>query len=277
VLFAQLEDRETQALMHVRLATIHERLGDFGQAGTAWQGARALCRRVGDLRGEARALEGMARAARHQSTPGAATPLYEEALRHAIRIGDRELELSVRNSLGIIHWERGAYADALAHYEVALQLCRDLEDRVHEGLVLNSLGATLLRLNRLEEARTALEDGVRTNGTTGQRKLEAQSLATLADVCLAIGRTAEARRHVEASLAARREIGDRRGEGWMLAQLARVLDAAGARDEAAAARASARRIAEETTDAALSDTLMRAVHAGVAQLPLKESHAPLHH
>ena len=277
VLFAQLEDRETQALMHVRLATIHERLGDFAEAATAWQSARTLCRKVGDLRGEARALEGIARAARQRSTPAAAIALYEEALRYTIRIGDRERELSVRNSLGIIHWESGAPADALRHYEVALQLCRDLEDRVHEGLVLNSLGATLLRLDRLEEARTALEDAARTNAITGQRRLEAHSLATLGDVCLAIGRTAEARGHVEASLAARRELGDRRGEGWMLAQLARVLDTAGSRDEATAARASAMRIAEETTDTALSDTLLRAVHAGVAQLPLKESHAPLHH
>ena len=63
----------------------------------------------------------------------------------------------------------------------------------------------------------------------------------------------------------------------MLAQLARVLDAAGPREEAAGARASAMRIAEETKDTALSDTLLRAVHAGIAQLPLKESHAPLHH
>lgn len=277
VLFAQLEDRETQALMHVRLATIHEQLGDFSEAGTAWQAARTLSRKVGDLRAEARALEGIARAARQGSTPAATIALYEEALRYTVRIGDRERELSVRNSLGIIHWEEGAYADALRHYEIALQLCRDLEDRVHEGLVLNSLGATLLRLNRLEEARTALEDAARTNSASGQRRLEAHSLATLGDVCLAIGRTADARRHVEGSLAIRRELGDRRGEGWMLAQLARVLDAAGTREEAAGARASAMRIAEETKDTALSDTLLRAVHAGIAQLPLKESHAPLHH
>ena len=277
VLFAQLEDRETQALMHVRVATIHERLGRADDAGAAWHTVRNLCRRIGDLRGEARALEGMARAARQQQTPDSAIAFYEDALRHALRIDDRERQLAVRNSLGIMHWERGRYADALRHYEAALQLCRDLEDRVHEGLVLNCLGATFLRMNRLEEARSTLEEAARTNRSTKEPQLEAHSLGMLGEVCLALGKTADARRCLEQSLAGRREIGDRRGEGWMLAQLALVHDADGDAAAATAARADAARIAAEIGDSALSNALTGTVHAGVAQLPLKETHAPIHH
>src|SRR5699024_4090301 len=102
-------------------------------------------------------------------------------------------------------------------------------------------------------------------------------LATLGEVCLTLGRTADARRHLEASLALRRELGDRHGEGWMLAQLARVHDAAGEKGAAAAARAEGARIAEETGDSALANTLSPTLHPGVAQLPHKEAHAPIHH
>jgi predicted ATPase/class 3 adenylate cyclase len=276
-LFAQLEDREAEALMWSRIATSHERCGCPADARAAWEAAGDLCRTLGDARGEVSALEGIARTTRDQPSGGEAVQRYEEALRRAVQIGDGERELSLRNSLGIIHWERGSYSDALSQYEAALRVCRELGDRMHEGLVLNSLGATLLRLRRLEEARTALDEGVRVNRATGQRQLEAHSIATLGDVCLAIGRLDDARHHVEASLAIRRELGDRRGEGWMLERLARVLDALGLAEAAITARTESRQIAHELRDTALSTALAGPSASHQENLHPKVGHATLHH
>jgi tetratricopeptide (TPR) repeat protein len=254
VLFEQLEDREAEALVWARVATAHERCENRLEARDAWEKVRDLSRQLADLSGEGRALEGIARVER-QLSGVAAIPRYEEVLLRALSVGDREQQLSVYNSLGILYWESGAFADALVQYEAALHLCRTLGDRVHEGLVLNSLGLTLFRLQRFEEARTSLEQAAHVNAATGQRQLEAHSLATLGDVCLAIARTDDAKQHIEASLALRRELGDRRGEGWMLERLARVLDRTGAVEEAAAARTTSRRIAAELGDTALMAAL----------------------
>jgi tetratricopeptide (TPR) repeat protein len=265
-LFAQLEDREAEALMWRRIATARERCGDPTDARAAWESACELCRARGDVRGEVHALEGVARTTRAATGPEASVPHYEEVLRRAVQIGDRERELSLRNSLGILRWEMGAYAAALAQYEEALRVCRNLGDEAHEGLVLNSIGATLLRLQRLEEARTALEQAARVNAATGHRQLEAHSLAALGEACLAIGHADEARTHVEESLTLRRQLGDRRGEGWMHERLARVLEAQGLEGDADAARAAAARIAREVGDDALGAALETPV-ANAARQP----------
>jgi tetratricopeptide (TPR) repeat protein len=256
-LFAQLEDQANEALMWQRLATIHERRRQFSDARTAWSRVRELQRFLGNLAAEAEAAEGLART---QKLIGAAPEqliaLYTEALELAVRAADRKRELGVRNGLGIIHWQRGAYADALREYEAALRLCHACGDRVHEGLILNSLGATLHRLRRWDEARTALTDAVRVAEAAAEHQLRAYALATLAEVCLASGRVDEARANAEASLALRRELEDRRGEAWMLEHLARIhlerRDPAAAQGAAAAAATAARTVDDPALHAAIA-------------------------
>jgi tetratricopeptide (TPR) repeat protein len=257
-LFAQLEDRPNEALMWRRRAGVHERLGEPAEARAAWETVRSMRASMNDVAGEAEALEGIARVDRQL---GVALDLvvdrYEEALALAVRLRDRTRELAVRNALGIVHWQRGAYAEAVQQYEAALRLCRTLGDRVHEGLMLNSLGATLHRLRRWDEARTALTEGARVSAACGERQLQAHALATLGDVCLASGRLDEAQASVEASLALRRELSDRRGEGWMIERLARTFVARDLRDAAARAAEESAAIAGELDDEALQAALAR--------------------
>jgi tetratricopeptide (TPR) repeat protein len=126
--------------------------------------------------------------------------------------------------MGIVEWERGAYADALRQYETALQLFRGLDgaDRRGEGIILNSLGVTLQRLRRYDEARTALEEGIALHRETGDRLLEAQALTALGDVCRELTRVDAARELYEQSLAVRSEIGDHQGAAAVLERLMRL-------------------------------------------------------
>jgi serine/threonine protein kinase/tetratricopeptide (TPR) repeat protein len=250
-LFAQIEDRDAEAVVRHHAAVVLERLA-HPDALSAWERVRELAQGAGDARAELIAMEGIARTTRRSTaTPDAAIGCFERALALAAQLGERQREAALHNTLGVMNWERGAYAVALAHYEAALGLMREQHDRVHEGLTLNSIGVTLARLRRYEEGRTALEEALAVNRVTGERLLEAHTLAALGDVAQALGRLEAAATSFEASLALRRELGDRRGEGWMLHHLARTRglmgDAAGAESMAA----TAARIAVECDDAAL--------------------------
>jgi tetratricopeptide (TPR) repeat protein len=184
-LFAQIEDREAEASLRRQVALILERRA-HPDAVAAWQRVRALAVDAGDTDGELAALEGIARATRTQAGGAeAAIGRFEEALTLAARLGEHRREASLRNTLGILEWERGAYAAALAHYEAALGLLRALGERAHEGLILNSIGVTLQRMHRYDEARTVLEDALAVNRETGQRLLEGHSLKALANVARA--------------------------------------------------------------------------------------------
>lgn len=249
-LFAQLEDHRSEAEMWSRVAAIHEREGAFEEAGTAWSTARSLHRRIEDAPAELEALEGVARCARRRDA-AAAIPLYEEAIALAAASGDPYREGSLHNQLGIVHWERGSYTEALRQYEMALRIFRELGDCVHEGLILNSLGATLSRLLRYEEARTVLEQGLSLNRETGERLLEAHSLAALGDVYRGIGRLDAASEQYTSALELRRAMADASGEGWMLHKLASVCHARGAHDDAERYATLARERAESSGNAKL--------------------------
>ena len=225
-LFAQLEDRENESLMWRRVAIIHEHASRSVEMLDAWTRVRALTRQTGNLAGEAVAVEGMARAEqRLDGRSEAVIGRYEEVLALATRAGDRKRELAARNSLGIAHWRRGGYVEALRQYELALRLCRSTNDRVHEGLILNSLGATLHKLRRWNEARTTLSEAVRVSEAAGERSLVGHALAALGDVCMASGRLDDALQHFESSLAIRRELGDEPGQERLQERIARVHDA----------------------------------------------------
>ncbi|GAC1476859.1 MAG: hypothetical protein NVS1B4_18510 [Gemmatimonadaceae bacterium] len=239
-LFAMLEDGETEMLLQARIAKASEGTGHPDDAIAAWHAARSHARRLSDPSTELDAVEGLARVTRHQiGDAGLALPYYEEALALALATDDRNRAAALRNSLGIIHWERGAYTAALDHYKQALGLFRQLKDPVNEGLVLNSLGVTLERLGRYGEARATLDQGAACNRASGAHHLEAHSLAALGDIYVQLDEMEKAEEHFDRSLAIRRNSGDRAAEVALLRHVAGVYRARGNTSAAAEADAAA--------------------------------------
>ena len=222
-LFAQLEDRDTEALMWSRMASAHEEAENYSEALAAWGRARTLHQQTGKDAGELEALEGIARVTRrHVAEPSLALGYYREALDLAQALENRTAEGRLRNTMGILQWHRNEYEKALAHYERALALFQDLGDRIHEGLMLNSLGVTLKKLGRQGEAAARLEAAIALNRQTEQPLLEGHGLAALAEIRSERGEAEQALHLYERSLDLRRAVGDQKGEGWMLYHLARV-------------------------------------------------------
>ena len=240
--------------------------GSPDQAAETWRVVGGLRRQLADPHGELEALEGIARATRQAApSPQDSIPSFEAALRLAATLGETQRELSLRNTLGILEWERGGYVEALQHYEAALLLARGLRDRVHEGLILNGLGVTLNRLDRPEEARAALEESVAVNRETNQRLLEAHALAALGQVCLSVRRPDQATRWLEQSLELRRELHDRAGEGWMRLRLAEARTAMGDTTAARQSAAAAAMVASELGDTKLAHECARYIPMRVGE------------
>lgn len=247
-LFAQIEDYRNEALMWRRLAVVHEHLGEPEQARATWMKLRELHHRQVGFSCEAEAVEGIARVERQLSVrPEDIVQRYEEARVLAVRQGDRARELAIGNALGIVHWQRGAYAEAVREYEAALRICRETSDTVHEGLILNSLGASLNKLRRWDEARTALTEAVRVTTATGEQQLLGHALSALADVCIGRGQYLDAFEYLHQAMHIRRALGDRRGEGWLLEKMARAHSALGNSAEAAEAACAAEAIAQDVS------------------------------
>jgi tetratricopeptide (TPR) repeat protein/class 3 adenylate cyclase/tRNA A-37 threonylcarbamoyl transferase component Bud32 len=247
-LFAQLEDPSAEAEMWSRSAIIFARDRRPAESRAAWERVLALRQRLGDVRGQLDALDGIAEAIRKIEGSPAAIPAFEAALHLSSTLGEECRALSLRNTLGILEWTRGRFDAALAHYEAALVLVRAQGDRAQEGLILNSLGVTLTRLHRPEEARTALEESVCVTRETGQPLLEAHAFAALGQVSRITGQLDQAAHYFEQSCEIRRTLGDRLGEAWMLHRVAECRTAMGEPDAGRAAAAAAARIAAALRD-----------------------------
>ena len=260
-LFAQLEDHVSEAEMRSGVARILERTSPQDATRT-WSLVLTLQRTWGDSRGELDAREGLARAMR-SSGPDRAIPAFESALGLATTIGETERELAIRNTLGILEWERGGYDAALRHYDSALALVRSHGNRAHEAVILNSLGASLTKLGRPEEARTVLEESLALSREIGEGQLEAHALAALGHIALNAQDLHAAAEWFEQSRITRHAIGDRAGEGWMHLRLAeirnRIGDSAGALESARAAAAAAADTGDELLANSVRDSCAQVI------------------
>jgi tetratricopeptide (TPR) repeat protein len=245
-LYAQLEDHENEAQMWTEVAAARQKREDHAGAMAAWSRTRALRRQLGHDAGELEALEGLGAAARrHAADPSVSLAYYHEAVQLAQALEDHAAEGRLRNTVGILEWGRGEYAQALQHYERAFTIFEELGYTADAGLMLNSICITLKSLGRVADATGRLEGAVALHREMGQRQLEAHGLAALGDISSELGQTAAAVEYYQRSLEIRREIADVRGEGWMLYNLVRC-DAAAEQARDLIVRAS--QVAEECGD-----------------------------
>lgn len=253
-LFAQLENRASEADLWEDIARVHEQEHCNGDALSAWTKARVLRRELRDTAGELTAVEGLGRVTRCLVTePSLALPHYHDAAALAASLADRRTEGRLRNVIGILEFGRESYAVALDQYELSLDAFSECEDAEGVGLALNSIGLTLRTMGRLDDAREALVRALAYNELIPRADLLGHTLGMLGGVEMDAGAPDRALPFLQRSLAIRVESGDTRGEGWMCYELSRAAAATAKRDRARGLLESGARAARACGDVQLGE------------------------
>ena len=251
-LFRQLEQRDSELEATCELARLHEAEGHDQEAMAAWGSARQLARDLGDIAKESEALEGLATSTRtHLGDAAIAIPYYEEALEKAVAVGEQRAVGRLRNTLGVLAWERGSIEEAAGHYEGALEAFRSVGDSEGTALALTSLGATYTKLGADDRALEAILEGVDASQREGLEQLRGYALALLGDARLGREELEEAEAAFKGSLEIRRDLRDERGEGWMLLKLSQIEERRGSLDRVRDLASQAYGIATRVGDQAL--------------------------
>ncbi len=248
--FAEVKDKKSEAEVWEKIGNIYAlNLEECRNAIAAWDKSRKLRMMMDDQGSALEMLEKMGQLTRqHAGESNQALKYFHKAFDVSVKIGDRNKQGSLLNTMGIIEWHLQAYADALEHYEKAFEIYFDLEDTAHAGLMLNSIGITLHKLCHYEEALSRLQEAVDVNRKAGEQLLEGHGLAAIGDIYRDIGENEQAIYHYQTSLKIRDKIGDYKGQGWMFHALALVYTDQELYDKAHDCLTQAQAIAKEYSD-----------------------------
>ncbi|MBD0330162.1 MAG: tetratricopeptide repeat protein [Thermoleophilia bacterium] len=130
---------------------------------------------------------------------GLALPLYEE-------LGDLSGQASAVNNLGIDAYYEGDWHKAIDLYERGRQFRERMGDVTNAAMATNNIGEIRSDQGRLDEAESLFREVVETCDTTGHRALATVARANLGRVAARAGRLDEAQELLEEALAVLREI-----------------------------------------------------------------------
>lgn len=180
---------EARAMRLLGLVTANT--GRTGEAMHYLNASLELCRQIGDRAAEAQALNAIGIAT---SDLALARSVYRQGLVIVEALGDREIEITLANNLGIVYAGLGLYNQARAYATRAVRLARAIGALELIATTLETLGRALLGLEQSGPARAALHEGYTLASSAGNRFTAAVCLVGTARVDLAEGRLSAAAR-----------------------------------------------------------------------------------
>jgi predicted ATPase/Tfp pilus assembly protein PilF len=193
----------------------------------------------------ARALHGAGMLASAQSDYARARPLFEEALRIRLDLGELEDAAATLNQLGLIGLDTGDLEEAERHCRHGLEIRRGLGDEASIAASLNTLGGILQFGGRNEEAAQLLAESVEIRRALGDEAGVSVSIGNLALVARDRGDLDGAEAMLQESIATRERHGDRQRVAVVRHNLALVRFDRGELDRAAEELDAAIEIARE--------------------------------
>jgi tetratricopeptide (TPR) repeat protein len=168
-----------------------------------------LCRRIGDLEGEADALTRLGSARARLFLVDEARRHYAEAGRLYRRLGKRQGEGAVLINAGFLLTWLGLYDEARASYESADAIFRAIDDRRGQVISLLNLGMVELYQSRPDPARAAAGRALELARQMESQPMVASALANLGAAERDLGEARSAIEHMQEGLALRRSLGQR--------------------------------------------------------------------
>ena len=160
-----------EAVSKKDLAITYRQAGNFIEAEEQFDGALRIHRRVGNLPGQANALNNMGILYRMEGRYVAGEVAHAEAIEINRQIGNKRSEADCRRQKAILHRKRQAAGDvelATNLLEASLALFRACGDRVGEGKTLNELGVLYRVTGRIDEAQRFLQEAIDAHRHTRQ-------------------------------------------------------------------------------------------------------------
>ena len=183
-------------------------LSDYPASKTYFEESLAIGRRLGDERGIAEALTGLAFEAHRVGRHRDARPLLEESVSILRNLGD---EPSLARSLGGLAWLENDYRRARKLWSDTLTIQRRLANRETVGWTLIQVGHCSQCMGDSADARAAYEESLSIARELGYERMIARALTQLGEVALRDGDAAGARDSFDESLPIWRRIGHRSG------------------------------------------------------------------
>jgi tetratricopeptide (TPR) repeat protein len=154
-----LAERQARLQVALKMARLHESLGDYSQARRLYEESLHIAEELGDRAGVARVLHNLGVLAQQQGDYGRAWQFYEESLRISEELGDRAGVASLLHNLGSVLQALGDLAGAKACYERALGIWERAlgPEHPHVAIAVNNLGSVLQALGDLAGAKACYE------------------------------------------------------------------------------------------------------------------------
>jgi hypothetical protein len=155
------ETGDERALMFILRQAGNLQVSDRTLALPFYEESLALARKLGDLAGEAAALNSIGNMHQHQGELGPARTAYEASVLAASRVGDGFMEAIARENLGVNFTWEGKYAEAEVELDRARQLSRQLRLHLDEASAIENHGFLSLHRGDAAAARADLHAALR--------------------------------------------------------------------------------------------------------------------
>ena len=175
-----LAERQARLQVALKMARLHESLGDYNQARRLYEESLHIAEELGDRAGVARVLHNLGVLAQQQGDYGQAWQFYEWAAGTFRDLGARQEQAAVLHQLGMLAQDTGEYSRARHLYQESLRIAEELGDRAGVATTLHQLGMLAQDTGDYGQARQFYQESLRIKEELGNRAGVAITTAQLA-------------------------------------------------------------------------------------------------
>jgi tetratricopeptide (TPR) repeat protein len=258
ILKAQNPDETLLASLKYYEASLMVNLGQWKKAQKAYEQSIAICRKLGNQKGELVALNGLANLLRRSAaTLDNAASAFQNALRSPLATGANRVILL--NGMGLVFYERGDLEQAQSAFAEVLDLATHANDDGLRASALHNLGSIAWTRGKLHDARELLKRAQRIQVAIMDRQGEAGTLASLGLVEEGVGNWDKAIEIYQDALEKFHATGDFYGESQVLVNLGNTYALQNQIEKAISCHEQAYEIAKELGDLLLEGQALTAL------------------
>ena len=232
IVLAKNIEEESTSTALFNMGKILKLYGQNEEALELYEKSLVIKRKIGNRQGEGAILNSLATIAQTKGNYDTALRYLEQSLAILQQIGDRKGEGTTLNNISQIYYAKSDYDTALRYLEQSLVIRQQIGHREGEGTTLSNISQIYSVKGDYETALRYLEQSLTIQQQIGDREGEGRTLNNISLIYSTKGDYDTALRYLEQSLAIQQQIGDREGEGTTLNNISQIYSAKGDYDTA---------------------------------------------